>query len=955
MVEGRGGSASEAERYARSLIETSINPLVATNPQGKITDANAATVEAIGIPRDRLIGSDFTDCFSEPEKARAVFQRVLEEGLVNDHPLVLRHVSGALTDVEYNATVYRDESGELRAVFIAGRDPAEAQQARLQVARLAVIAASSQDAAFTRDLEGTITSWNAAAEMLYGYAAEEAIGRNGAILIPPGREGETQEFIKRMLQRDRGFGFETQRLCKDGTLLDVALMLAPIRDTAGDIMELSIIAHDVSRRVRAERELRESEEKFSAAFQACPDLMDISRLGDGTLLEVNEGFTQLLGHKRGEAIGKTVSQLSIWADPADRAAFVARLEDFGRISGLETTLRRKDGALIRCLASARTIELLGEACVLSIFHDISERKRAEEALRGSEAHLRTLIDTLPDLVWLKDTDGVYLSCNRRFESFFGAPERDIIGKTDYDFTDADQADSFRQHDKAAMAAAAPTANEEVLVFAEDGHREILETIKTPVRDSDGRLIGVLGVGRDITERKQAEEALRESEGLLRGLFDNMPSGAGIYEVRGDGSRGSDYIIKDFNAAGLRIEGKTRKQVVGKSLFDLRPAIDEYGLIRALQGVWQTGEPALFPSALYSDEHFANWYENRIFRLPSGEVVAIYDDVTERKEAEGRLSESEARYRGYVDNAPYGVFVTDEQGGYVEVNRAAAEQTGYAQSELAQMNITELLAPQSLESGQQEFQHLVLTGASSGNLVLVRKDGTSFPVRLDAVRLSATRYLGFIVDVSEQQRAAAEIEASAAQAKQALTATVAALGATTELRDPYTAGHQRRVAELAGAIAAGLGWEAARIEMVETAGLLHDVGKIVVPAEILAKPGRLSETEMELVRGHAAASAALIAGIEFGGPVAAIVNQHHERLDGSGYPQGLTGESMLPEARILAVADVVEAMSSHRPYRPELGMEAALAEVREYAGEKYDADVVTVCGRLVEEQGFQFTP
>ena len=446
-----------------------------------------------------------------------------------------------------------------------------------------------------------------------------------------------------------------------------------------------------------------------------------------------------------------------------------------------------------------------------------------------------MIDTLPDLVWLKDTDGVYLSCNRRFESFFGAPERDIIGKSDYDFTDADQADSFRQHDKAAMAAAAPTANEEVLVFAEDGHREILETIKTPVHDSDGRLIGVLGVGRDITERKQAEEALRESEGLLRGLFDNMPSGAGIYEVRGDGSRGSDYIIKDFNAAGLRIEGKTRKQVVGKSLSDLRPAIDEYGLIPALQRVWQTGEPALFPSALYSDEHFANWYENRIFRLPSGEVVAIYDDVTERREAEGRLSESEARYRGYVDNAPYGVFVTDEQGGYVEVNRAAAEQTGYAQSELAQMNITELLAPESLESGQQEFEQLVLTGASSGSLVLVRKDGTSFPVRLDAVRLSATRYLGFIVDVSEQQRAAAELEASAAQVKQALTATVAALGATTELRDPYTAGHQRRVAELAGAIAAGLGWDAARIEMVEMAGLLHDVGKIIVPAEILASP------------------------------------------------------------------------------------------------------------------------
>ncbi len=113
--------------------------------------------------------------------------------------------------------------------------------------------------------------------------------------------------------------------------------------------------------------------------------------------------------------------------------------------------------------------------------------------------------------------------------------------------------------------------------------------------------------------------------------------------------------------------------------------------------------------------------------------------------------------------------------------------------------------------------------------------------------------------------------------------------------------------------------------------------------------------MDLIRGHAAASAALIAGIAFGGPVAAVVNQHHERLDGSGYPQGFTGADILPEARILAVADVVEAMASHRPYRAALGMEVALAEVREHAGEKYDTDVVAVCSRLFEEQGFQFTP
>jgi PAS domain S-box-containing protein/putative nucleotidyltransferase with HDIG domain len=424
------------------------------------------------------------------------------------------------------------------------------------------------------------------------------------------------------------------------------------------------------------------------------------------------------------------------------------------------------------------------------------------------------------------------------------------------------------------------------------------------------------------------------------------------------TRLSDGLLLEINEGFTRLLGYERAETVGRTTSELSIWADPQARIAFVASLEASGEAGETETVLRCKDgtvimgvHSARSMEIK------GEacVLSVVHDVTERKEAEEALRESEARYRGYVDNAPYGVFVSDENGRFLEVNKAAAELTGYAQEELVQLSIADVVAPQSRDWGRRHFARLLRTGHSSGSGVFLRKDGTSFPARVDAVRLAATRYLGFIVDVSEQKRAAAEIEASAAQVKQALTATVAALGATTELRDPYTAGHQRRVAELAGAIAAGLGWDAARIEMMTTAGLLHDVGKIIVPAEILARPGRLNEMEMEIIRQHAAASAALIAGIEFGGPVAAIVNQHHERLDGSGYPQGLTGENILPEARILAVADVVEAMSSHRPYRPALGMKVALAEVREHAGEKYDADVVATCGRLIEEQGFQFTP
>src|SRR5450759_1435124 len=156
--------------------------------------------------------------------------------------------------------------------------------------------------------------------------------------------------------------------------------------------------------------------------------------------------------------------------------------------------------------------------------------------------------------------------------------------------------------------------------------------------------------------------------------------------------------------------------------------------------------------------------------------------------------------------------------------------------------------------------------------------------------------------------------------------VLAMSHVVETRDPYTAGHERRVAELATAIAEDMGMDGEELTALRLGGLIHDIGKIAVPAEILAKPGRLSEVEFNLIKQHPASSFDILEVIDFGRPVAEIVLQHHERLDGSGYPRGLAGADILPAARILAVADVVEAMSSHRPYRAALGMEAALAEI-----------------------------
>jgi PAS domain S-box-containing protein len=214
-----------------------------------------------------------------------------------------------------------------------------------------------------------------------------------------------------------------------------------------------------------------------------------------------------------------------------------------------------------------------------------------------------------------------------------------------------------------------------------------------------------------------------------------------------------------------------------------------------------------------------------------------------------------------------------------------------------------------------------------------------------------RLFGIIQDITEIKHSEEQARRAAERLRQALQATADAMGTVVETRDPYTAGHERRVAALGEAIARKMGLDEETASSVRVAGSMHDVGKVSVPAEILSKPARLTQMEFELVKRHAEIGHDILKGIDFDWPLAEIVLQHHERLDGSGYPGGLTGDAICIEARILAVADVVEAMSSHRPYRPSLGTEAALEEMRDGRGTLYDAAAVDACLEVIEKDGF----
>ena len=208
------------------------------------------------------------------------------------------------------------------------------------------------------------------------------------------------------------------------------------------------------------------------------------------------------------------------------------------------------------------------------------------------------------------------------------------------------------------------------------------------------------------------------------------------------------------------------------------------------------------------------------------------------------------------------------------------------------------------------------------------------------------------DITGRKRAEEELRNNMKQMRKNLDGTIQAIARTVETRDAYTAGHQRRTTDIAGAVAFEMGLSKQVIDGIRMAGLIHDLGKISVPAEILSKPGQISESEFSLIKQHPQAGYEILKGIDFKWPVADIVLQHHERLNGSGYPYGLKGEEILLEARILGVADVIEAMASHRPYRPALGIDDAFEEITMKRGTLYDPDVVDASIDLFTKRGYQ---
>lgn len=511
---------------------------------------------------------------------------------------------------------------------------------------------------------------------------------------------------------------------------------------------------------------------------------------------------------------------------------------------------------------------------------------------------------------------------------------------------------------------------------------------------------------DAVQRAMAEKTqraqLREVENHYHQLFENLSSGVMIFQP--DAS-GEVFVIKAANRAVERIEQLRRTDLIGRSVEEAFPNVRAFGLLDVLRRVWASGETEHFPPALYVDSRISGWRESYVYRFGSNEVVAVYEDVSERLEHETQIKWLNRILRTISACNEDLVHAECEEDLLKEVCRDIVEIGGHLLASVAYPgeNPDELPRTVSHYGDETIFQlhagldhdpdHALrcltisalrrhkttafnrLTETPEGHFDSLAEQGVHAILALPL--LNVGRLYGALTvysssadafDEDEIQlmeelaadlaygidslRTMVERDRYISQFGHAMKNTVTAIARTLEMRDPYTAGHQQRVTALSVSIGRKMGLRDELLEGLYFGASIHDIGKISVPAEILTKPGTLSPVEFMLIQQHVMSGFEIVKGIEFPWPVAEMIAQHHERLDGSGYPKGLRAEEIILEARIIAVADVFEVMSTHRPYRPALGMAAAFEEIEKGKGRHYDPAVVEACIAVVRENGMQ---
>jgi PAS domain S-box-containing protein len=584
--------------------------------------------------------------------------------------------------------------------------------------------------------------------------------------------------------------------------------------------------------------------------------------------------------------------------------------------------------------------------------DITERKQMTEAIAASENEFRTLAESMPQIVWVTRADGWNTYFNKQWVDYTGLTLEESYGHGwNKPFHPEDQKRAWDAWQNAVNNIA--TYSLECKLRRADGVYRWWLIRGVPVLDDNGRILKWFGTCTDIHDIKAGEEKLKASEERHRSILQTALDGFWEMDIQGR--------FLEVNDAYCQMMGFSREELLKMRVHDMEALESPEDTAVHIRKLMAKGFDRFETrhrcknGQLLDLEISANFLSDQEEWL----IFVFSRDVTERKQAEQALKESEAKFQALVEQSIAGTYII--QGGKLAyVNPRFSEILGYSDpNKLLGKELMEIVSGKDRGNIETYIGKLENFDSPTKNFVFtaLRNDGSMVEVGI-ACTLANYQHrqaiIGMMQDISDKKVAEQQIQRYTEQLKRTFMQTVSLTTTLSEMRDPYTAGHERRVADLAVAIGCEIGLNEHRLEGLKVGGYLHDVGKTSIPLEILSKPGKITSLEYDMIKLHCQAGYEVLKDVDFPWPVAQIALQHHERLDGSGYPNGLKGEEILLEARIIAVADVVEAMASHRPYRAGLGIDKALAEIERGSGTAYDPAIVDSCLVLFRNKGYELS-
>lgn len=806
-----------------------------------------------------------------------------------------------------------------------------------------------------------LTSINQAFLRAMGLPSEVVIGKAIGEVIPAFSLSTILEKFARAITEKTPVRWEEVFDYPNGRLIG-EVNIAPVYNDAGNCTHLVGSVHDVTEHKQSQLVLEKSEQRYRLLAENTADVVWTCDM-DFKFTYLSPSVKQLLGYDANELMHHSITETLTPESRGVVAAIIDRIriqlnsqQNNIPITGVhEVEESRKDGSRVWIEIKVTSLhDKSGKAIgSIGVSRDITDRKRVEEQLRQSEKKYSTLVEQGNDGIIIIQ-DSLIKFANSKMVELIGFSLAEAIDRPFTDFVSPE----FRElvvdrYTKRLLGEEIPHKYE-VDILAKDGSKIPVELNATRI-EYDGRPADMAMV-RDITERKLIETQAQQIQAHLQLQIDRMPTALIIVDDK--------YSIQSWNPAAEHIFGFTEGEALGENLIELivpteaKSHVDNI-LHRNLMGDLEAH--SINENITKDGRRIICQWSNTPLSNVDGTATGILCmayDVTQQKKSEHALKESEERYRNLYETTEEGILIADiETKRFRHANPSICKMLGYTEAELKEMSLYDIHPKDSLEYIISDFDvHARQTRTFTSDIPCLRKDGTILYVDINSSVASIDDKkcnVGFFTDVTYRKLAEEERQQHTEKLLGALRATIEAMAMTVEIRDPYTSGHQKRVTVLACSIAREMGLTEDAVEAINMAGIIHDIGKIYVPAEILSKPGKLNEVEFSMIKMHPHAGYEILKNIEFPWPIAQAVLQHHERLDGSGYPSGFKNGEILLEAKILAVADTIESMASHRPYRAAIGIDKALDEISKNKDKLYDAKVVDTCLELFNNGKFEF--